>query len=1269
MRYLSTLAMVLSVSLAARAQTPTTPTEPRPSDSLLTAAEASGFARTSRYDEVMAIVRAIDEQHPHATLQTIGSSTEGRDIPMLVLADREIKDAKAARALERPIVLLMANIHAGEVEGKEALLMLARDLAARDKADELRKVVLLVMPIYNTDGNERIDPKNRSHQTGPAEGVGVRENAQGLDLNRDYVRMAAPETRALVRVMNEWDPAVVVDCHTTNGSFHRYTLTYSSPRHPSGDPAIRAFAASEMLPAVSASLEAATGYKTFWYGDFNADHTAWESYPAIPRYGETYVALRNRIAILSEAYVYASFEDRVRCTKAFCEEIVRFVGENAAKVTKLVRDADEATTKAGESGADVALRVEARPLPNEVTVLGWEEQTRDGRQVRTDTPRDYAVKRVDDWVPTLSTKRAYAYLFAPEHTTLVHALQRHGIRVAETREDIELDSEMMAVDRAERSERAFQGVNLLSIDTATRSESRVIPAGWWIVRTTQPLGTLAAYLLEPMSQDGLATWDLIGGVAVGADFPVLRLQSPVAILSTDAPDLPEDAKSNLPITFEAVYESKTAPNLSGSPVSGLSWRDDGEHFLQRKDGKTWRVHARTGRLELHSEDSTAASALEKIPVIDRRAADRLASSGSRRFTEDRSAFFVEHENDLYYATMDGTVAVRLTSTPEREELATFSPDGRFVAFVKNQNIWVVDVETRTERQLTTSGHGLVECGKAGWVYFEELFNRDWQAYWWSPDSRRIAFLETDSTNVPEFVIVDDNTEPQTIERTRYPRVGEPNPDVRVGIVSIAGGEPRWVDLSAYEHGRFIIPGVSWFKDGGGGGDLFLTVQDRFQTWMDVCRVGVNGGRPEVLWRESTEAWVEWLGSPRFLKDGSYLWLSERTGWKHVYLIEKGSKEPKPVTSGPWEVRSIAHVDEEGKWLWFTATADSHIAENLYRIRFDGTEMQKLTSEPGHHSVSVSPKGDLFIDSWSALDRTSRVTLRDASGTAVRTLDTNPVRDLAKYRRGRYELVQIPVEIEGREPYVLEGSILYPPDFDPEKSYPVWFQTYGGPHAPTVRDAWGPMLWEHVLAHEGFILFRADPYSSSGKGARSAWTCYKQLGIDAKDDVLRAIEWIKQRPYIDPERIGMHGHSFGGYLTSFVMTQSSVLAAGIAGAPVTDWSLYDTIYMERYMLTPQANPDGYKRTSVIEAAKNLSGLLLVTHGTMDDNVHFQNAIRLIDAFQKAKKQFRVMILPGYRHGLFGDHYRRMMYEFILEMRDRRPADRPESAGSSGESEAD
>lgn len=1240
------------------------PAVAQPSDAppaeLLTTAESSGFTATSRYDEVVALMKRLDERSDRATFTTIGRTVEGREIPMLVLSDEPIATANDALATERPRVLLMANIHAGEVEGKEALLMLARDLVLAEDPGPLDDVVVLVLPIYNADGNERIDPANRAYQVGPEKGVGIRENAQGHDLNRDYVKMDAPETRALIRLLNEWDPAIVVDCHTTNGSFHRYTLTYSAPRHPAVDQGIREFATNELLPAVQAGVEEAAGYKTFWYGDFNEDHTQWVSYPAWPRYGETYIAMRNRIAVLSEAYVYASFEDRVLCTRAFCNEVVQFAASHADKVSEIVAKADEAAVKAGETGSPLALRIEAQPHPEPVTVLGYVEETRDGRPRPTETPKDYTVTHMDLWAPTLTIDRPYAYLLAPDASELVQRLQRHGIKVEETREDIELDVDALRVDSLRRSTRAFQGRTLLTADASAVRGSQRIPAGAWIVRTNQPLGTLAAYLLEPMADDGLTTWGLIDGVEEGREYPILRVPSPAAVLSIVGPELPEDAKTDLPVTYETVYESRTPPNFTGAPAGGFSWRDDSEHFLQRKDGKIWRVHAATGRMELHAEDKTMAEALARIPVIDRRTADRLSTSGGRRFTEDRSAFFVEHENDLYYCRMDGTVAVRLTSSPEREELATFSPDGRFVAFVRQSNLWVVDVETRTERQLTTTGGGLIECGKAGWVYFEELFNRDWQAYWWSPDSRHIAFLETDSTRVPEYTIIDDAPEPQNIERTRYPRVGEANPDVRVGVVSIAGGNVRWADLGAYEPGRFIVSFVTWFKDGR----VMLGVQDRFQTWMDVCRMGVNGGRPEVLWRETTEAWVEAQGEPKFLKDGSFIHASERTGWRHLYLFKKDAKkhsDPLPLTQGEWEARSLVHVDEEGGWVYFTGTADSHIAENLYRVRLDGTGMERITREDGHHAVLMSPKGNYFIDTWSSHRQPTRVALRAADGTLVRMLDTNPVRDIGRYKVGAYELVQIPVSRDGRE-YVLEGSILYPPDFDPDKVYPVWFQTYGGPHAPSVKDSWSGLLWEHVLAREGFILFRADPYSASGKGAISAWTCYKQMGVNELEDVKAAIEWIKERPYVDGSRVGMHGHSYGGFLTAYVMTHSDILAAGISGAPVTDWALYDTIYTERYMLTPALNPDGYKRTSVIDAAANLKGNLLLLHGTMDDNVHMQNAIRLIDALQKAKKQFRTMIYPGFRHGIFGDHYRRLMYDFIMELRHMPASERPERSES-------
>jgi dipeptidyl aminopeptidase/acylaminoacyl peptidase len=287
-----------------------------------------------------------------------------------------------------------------------------------------------------------------------------------------------------------------------------------------------------------------------------------------------------------------------------------------------------------------------------------------------------------------------------------------------------------------------------------------------------------------------------------------------------------------------------------------------------------------------------------------------------------------------------------------------------------------------------------------------------------------------------------------------------------------------------------------------------------------------------------------------------------------------------------------------------------------------------------------------VDTWSTIGSPPRVALRDGhDGSVVRVLDTNPVRDLGRYALGRTELVKI----KARDGFELEGSVTWPPDFDPAagKKYPVWFNTYGGPHAPTISDSWGGgRVWDQVLAASGIVVFHCDPRSASGKGAVSAWTCYKQLGVPELQDIEDAIKWVGEQPWADASRVGMNGHSYGGFMTSFALTHSKVFSAGMAGAPVTDWRDYDSIYTERYMLTPADNPDGYKATSVVGAAKSLHGRLLLLHGLIDDNVHFENTSRLVRALQDARKQFELMVYPDSRHGIGGRQYQRLMYDFIV-----------------------
>jgi dipeptidyl aminopeptidase/acylaminoacyl peptidase len=606
---------------------------------------------------------------------------------------------------------------------------------------------------------------------------------------------------------------------------------------------------------------------------------------------------------------------------------------------------------------------------------------------------------------------------------------------------------------------------------------------------------------------------------------------------------------------------------------------------------------------------------------------------------DKSAILIDYEADLYYCTRDGATAVRLTATPGREELSTFDPQGRFVAFVRDGNLYVVDVATQTERALTTDGGGLVRNGQADWVYFEEVLNRQWKLFWWSPDSSAIAFMRTDDAPVPEFTVVNDASRGERVEQTRYPRAGEPNPTVKLGIVSTAGGSVRWVDLQEYTEGTYLITGAGWMPDSE---RIYFFVQDRAQTWLDICTASRRGGEPRRLLRETTQAWVEPPARIEFLAEGDLLFSSERTGWKHLYLYDKDGHLKRPVTEGPWEMREIQHVDNEGGWVYFTGTRDSPIAENLYRVKLAGGDVERLTESAGQHSVSVSPGGKGFIDTWSNASTPTKVALRAADGTVIRVLDTNPVYERQEYRFGACEQFQIPMS----DGFLVEASLVKPADFNDSRKYPVWFTTYGGPHMPSISDSWqGGRTWDHMLAGMGMLVFRCDPRSASGKGACSAWAAYKQLGVQELKDIEEAIEWLKSKPYVDGERIGMSGYSYGGFMTAYALTHSKLFAGGIAGAPPTDWRFYDSIYTERFMDTPQNNPEGYERTSVVKAAKDLHGQLLLVHGGIDDNVHLQNAFTLMDALQEADKPFQVMVYPQSRHGVGGIHYDRLTVDFI------------------------
>lgn len=1261
---------------------------PPPPDDLLTVAERSDYTATARLDEVNALCDRLAAASPLVRVSTLGVSVEGRPIPLLIIADPPISTPQQAARSGKPVVLLIGNIHAGETCGKEALMMLVRDIVTADpKGSEeeqasrglLKHLVLAVVPVYNADGNEALGPvdQKRPGQAGPTggDGVGTRENAKGLDLNRDYVKLESPEARALVRFMNEWDPAVFIDTHTTNGSFHRYTITYMGPTNPAGPESILRFTRDRLLPEVGQELLARSGYHAFFYGnlegrDAEGNYTKWTTYPDLPRYGAPYFGLRNRLSILSEAYSYAPFKDRVLATRDFCRFSLDFLAANKDELLKMTREADDAAVAAGRApsnDAPLVLRTQARPFADKSTILGFVEENRDGHRVSTGEPREYSVELINDFAPTVSVTRAFAYLYPRSLATITETLQRHGVEVQELREDIELDIEAYRIDAVTKAMRPFQGHELVDVNATALPRPQRIPAGTMVVRTAQKLGTLAAYLLEPRAADGLTAWNFFDdALTIGADFPVLRLPAPAAILTAPTRPLAESRTMNKPITPALAAGGRgRSLNFNGSPLSGFRWLPDGDHYLLPREGKLMKVDALSGRSEEYLDRAPVSAALATLPTIDGPTANSLAGSMFLSMNPGRTGAMFNYENDLYYAALDGSAARRLTSTPEPEEETSFSPDGEFVAFVRDFDLYVVDVATATERRLTTGGTGLVRNAKNDWVYYEEVFGRNWQAYWWAPDSRRLAFLQIDSTNVPRFQVNVDHVEPRRVEDTPYPRPGDPNPSARLGIVSAAGGTVRWADLSDYDTGNFLITGVGWLAPEAGemkpaaeSRTAYCYIQNRTQTWMDLLAVSEDSGRTRRLFRETTKAWVEPQGGPFVLKDGSFILASERDGYRHLYHFGANGKVINQITNGDFEARSIARVDEDAGVVYFNSTQRTWLGSNLYRANLDGSETTLVTASPvgpigepplgasaealGGHSISFSPNARWYIDTWSDHDTPPRVALFDASGSLIRTLDTNPVYSIEEYTRGDYQLVQIPME----DGFLLEASVLRPPGFDPSKKYPVWLMTYAGPHAPTVSDSWGGgRTYDEMLAQMGIVVFRVDPRSASGKGAVSAWSAYKQLGVQELKDLEAAVAWLAEQPGIDASRVGIAGGSYGGFMTSYALTHSKAFSAGIATASVTDWRDYDSIYTERYMLTPMENPEGYDAGSVVKGARNLHGRLLLIHGTMDDNVHMSNSLKLARALQDANKQFEFMIYPGSRHGVGASHVRRLNLEFI------------------------
>ena len=707
------------------------------------------------------------------------------------------------------------------------------------------------------------------------------------------------------------------------------------------------------------------------------------------------------------------------------------------------------------------------------------------------------------------------------------------------------------------------------------------------------------------------------------------------------------------LTIDDIFDPVKQVNFNGTTVT-VRWLKDGNHYLitnpaSRRDvPRLQKVNAATGEAVPFFDVAKMQAAFAALPGVSAENAKQLANRGEYNLNPAETAVLINWSNDLFYYELGSDRAIRLTSNPEEEVGEGFSPDGRMISFVRENNLYVEDLSMqRRERALTRDGSAKILNGRLDWVYQEELYGRgNFGAYWWSPDSTRIAFLRFDETPVPEFAVVDHIPYDQTVEITLYPKAGDPNPIVKLGIVSAAGGDISWIDTFKYQPADLLISRVAWTPDSK---KVVYQAQNREQTFLDVNFADARDRKFTTVIHETSKAWVARNENPFWLKDGSFIWASERSGWEHLYHYSADGELLRQVTDGKWEVRTIQGIDEQNGFIYFTATEHSHIAPHAYRIKLDGAGLTRLTTAEGTHRVELSPAKNYFIDTWSDVNTPSQVRLHDASGRLVRVINENKVSALKEYKLGTAELLQV----KTRDGFAMEAMMIKPPDFDPRKKYPVLSFTYGGPHAPMVRNVWGSAtyMWHQLMAQKGYIIWICDNRTASGKGMESTWQVYRNFGELELRDIEDGVSWLKSQPYVDGSRIGIWGWSYGGFMTSYALTHSKSFKIGIAGGSVTDWRDYDSIYTERYMGTPQNNPEGYRKSSPVHAARNLHGKLLLIHGIIDDNVHVQNTIQFVYELQKAGKQFELMLYPKSRHGvndpLLLKHMRQMMTDFIVE----------------------
>lgn len=713
------------------------------------------------------------------------------------------------------------------------------------------------------------------------------------------------------------------------------------------------------------------------------------------------------------------------------------------------------------------------------------------------------------------------------------------------------------------------------------------------------------------------------------------------------------------LTIERIFSS---PSLHGKTPVSLKISPDGKRVtylqgkpddLHRYDLWEYNLTSKENRLLVDSQEIFSGPEILSNEEKARRERQRIYGFGimEYQFSLDGSALLFPLNGDIYYYHIATKAAKRLTETSAFETDIKFSPKGNYVSFIREQNLYILSIASGKERQLTIDGGGTIKNGMSEFVAQEEMGRMT--GYWWSPDEQNIAFLRVDETPVQTVIRNEIYAEKIELIEQRYPATGTNNVNIQLAITDVKGKRIRFIDMG--DNTDIYIPRVKWFTDSK---NLSYQWQSRDQKTLALKSYNLRKRRSKTILTEKSTHWLNLHSDLTFLKDNkTFIWASERDGFKHLYHYNFKGELLSQLTKGNWVVDSLAHVDEAKGWVYFTGRADTPLERHLYKVPLTGKfpeNVQRITQRHGFHNINFSRSGDTYIDTFSNAITPKQVSLHTANGEHMTWLAENKV--TAEHPIAPFYDDLIAPEFGSLTSDDGNAELYYklykPKNMQPGKKYPVIVRVYGGPHAQLVTNKWQGADMTQYMLQQGYIVYQLDNRGSNYRGTAFEFPIYERLGEVEVDDQITGVKYLHSLPFVDKERIGVYGHSYGGYMALMTMFKASeYFKAGVSGAPVTDWMLYDTHYTERYLNHPKVNADGYQMSSVFPYARDLVGPLMVYHGMADDNVLFTNTTKLMKTLQDEGKLFELMTYPGSKHSMRGKEVKVHLNKTIMSFFDR------------------